>query len=114
MKLMMKHLFPILLASCLIGFGCDTWKSSPLDETHTITITNLSQCSILVILDGQDTIELTESGSSGQFIDVDEGWHECIAYRDEGDFAPVIIEKLILFISERKDYYWTLNRCGPE
>lgn len=99
------------LALLIFFGGCDTWKSSPLDLTHSITVTNQSPCSIWVILDDEEIVVLSTYGESGQFNDVEDGWHECAAYRDEGDLAPVLIEKLILFVSERKDYYWTINRC---
>jgi len=100
------------LVICVIA--CDSWKDNPLDEIHTITVTNKTGCHLTIVLDdGVREFDLPESDDSDIFNDVSEGVHLLTAYHIEGLGIKTEIEEIEILVSERKDYFWTINICDP-
>ncbi|MBN1550369.1 hypothetical protein JW979_02820 [bacterium] len=105
-------LYFFLLLYSNIFLSCDSWRDSPLDLNHTITIRNLTQCELYVVLDGNSYINLLDYNSSGSFENVSKGYHELTAYIYNESGIAIEIASLDLVITERKDYYWTIRECS--
>ncbi|MBN1357045.1 hypothetical protein JXA40_12355 [bacterium] len=108
MKSSSKLLLMILVA---VLPGCESWRSSPPDENHSITVTNRTECSLGILLDDADFLTLPSRNDFGVFDDVPKGDHFLAAYdlNDPGTDVPVAF--VTIHISERKDYYWEVTGC---
>ena len=109
----LRFLLIFIIFGCLFSAGCDPWKSDPLDFIHTITVTNATDCSLVIFLDTDSTQDLPNRNDMCVFDDVPEGAHTLTAYRFESGVPGEEVAFVEIFISERKDYYWSIINCTP-
>ena len=109
----MKSIAVIFIFITFSLSGCDSWKSNPLDENHTVTIRNSTDCDIYVSLDFVEFLHLPFRNDEGIFENVSEDTHELVAYKAYADGYQEELTRLSIMVTERKDYYWTIKDCSP-
>jgi len=95
-------------------YGCEFWHDSPLDTSHSITVTNLTECYLVILLDQTDYFNLPEYENSDVFENVEEGNHELQAYRQDSFGTNTEIANISIYVSERKDYFWDITDCSTD
>ena len=93
----------------ILSQACDV-RDSPLDDKHTISVRNLSECTLAICLDDLDIMYLT-AGSEKFFQDVSEGYHDLAAYLYENQNIGEEIDRVTIFVSREKDYRWDIRNC---
>jgi hypothetical protein len=112
----MKRFFvySVILMFVIISAGCDSWKSSPPDGNHTISVTNSTDCDLGILLDETEYLHLPSRNDMGSFERVAEGYHDLEAYELDSMGPGTQIDAIRIYVSERKDYFWNITDCPVE